>query len=74
MISLDYDVLCMGAGGAGVTAAVFAASQGARVALLSKDPIGYGNTRIALGAKAHTGLGEDDAVDLFVEDLIAGGE
>ena len=43
------DVLVIGSGGAGVTAAVEAANSGANVIIISKEPIGYGDTRISLG-------------------------
>jgi len=43
------DVLVIGSGGAGVTAAVEAARMGASVVMASKEPIGYGDTRISLG-------------------------
>lgn len=70
----EYDVVCIGAGGAGVTAAVTAASAGARVLLLSKDPVGYGNTRISVGVVASCGILPQDSPDVFYEDLVVGGE
>lgn len=68
------DVLCIGGGGAGVTAAVEAASQGARVILVSKEPVGYGNTRLIGGIVAHTGLDPEDDPRAFLEDLVRSGE
>ena len=70
----EYDVVCIGAGGAGVTAALTAAAAGARVLLLSKEPIGYGNTRIAVGVVASCGILPEDTPDVFYEDLVVGGE
>jgi succinate dehydrogenase/fumarate reductase flavoprotein subunit len=57
-----------------VTAAITAAAAGARVLLLSKDPIGYGNTRISVGVVASCGLLPPDSPDLLYEDLVVGGE
>ncbi len=70
----EYDVICVGAGGAGVTAAITAAAAGARVLLVSKDPIGYGNTRISVGVVASCGILSPDTPDVFYEDLVVGGE
>lgn len=70
----DYDVVCIGAGGAGVTAAVTAATAGARVLLLSKEPIGYGNTRISVGVVASCGILPQDSPAVFYDDLVVGGE
>ena len=70
----EYDIVCIGAGGAGVTAAITAAAAGARVLLLSKEPIGYGNTRIAVGVVASCGILPEDTPDVFYEDLVVGGE
>jgi succinate dehydrogenase/fumarate reductase flavoprotein subunit len=69
------DVLVIGSGGAGVMAAVEAERAGASVIIVSKEPLGYGDTRISLGAMstspdASLGDSEED----FVEDLIRGGE
>jgi succinate dehydrogenase/fumarate reductase flavoprotein subunit len=68
-----YDVVCIGGGGAGVMAAVGAASGGARVALVSKEPVGYGNTRMAVGATACAGLPGDSSEE-FISDILAAGE
>ena len=69
------DVLVIGAGGAGVMAAVEAARAGAGVILLSKEPVGYGDTRIALGAMSTSpDTAAGDSEDAFVEDMIRGGE
>ena len=70
----EYDVVCIGGGGAGIAAATTAARNGAKVAVLSKDPLGYGNTRIAAGIKVHPGITAGDSEELFYEDMLAGGE
>lgn len=69
-----YDVLCLGAGGAGIMAAVAAALRGARVAVIAKEPIGHGNTRMALGGMACTGLVEEDSVAAFTADILSAGD
>jgi succinate dehydrogenase/fumarate reductase flavoprotein subunit len=69
------DVLVIGSGGAGVMAAVEAARAGASVILVSKEPVGYGNTRISNGSisvSPDPSLG--DSEELFVEDMLRGGE
>jgi succinate dehydrogenase/fumarate reductase flavoprotein subunit len=72
---MKSDVLVIGAGGAGVMAAVEAARAGASVTIISKEPLGYGDTRISLGVMstspdASIGDSEDD----FVGDMIRGGD
>ena len=69
------DVLVIGSGGAGVMAAVEAERAGASVIVASKEPLGYGDTRIALGlmsTSADTASG--DSEEAFVEDMLRGGE
>jgi len=70
---LDFDVVCIGGGGAAVAAAVTAAKK-ANVLLISKEPVGYGDTRLAVGATAYPYLVPDDTPDIFYEDLLDGGE
>jgi len=70
----EYDVVCVGAGGAGITAAISAARVGARVLLISKDPIGYGSTRISVGLVASCGIDSGDSTAAFYDDLLTGGE
>ncbi|MBI4832688.1 MAG: FAD-binding protein [Candidatus Lindowbacteria bacterium] len=75
MRTIKSDVLVIGSGGAGVTAAVEAAQQGARVAIVSKEPVGYGDTRISLGVMStapDTSVG--DSEEQFAEDMMRGGE
>ena len=45
----DYDVIVVGSGGAGSIAARVAADEGARVLVVSKDPIGCSDTKISEG-------------------------
>jgi succinate dehydrogenase/fumarate reductase flavoprotein subunit len=54
-------------------AAAAAAGEGARVALVSKDPVGYGNTRMAVGPAACTDL-PGDSREEFISDVLSGGE
>lgn len=63
-----FDVAIIGAGGAGIAAAIAAAREGARVAVLSKEPIGYGNTRIAGG-----GIATEDVPDDLFNDVVRSG-
>jgi len=75
MESLQADVLVVGAGGAGVTAAVEARKAGAAVVLVSKEPVGYGDTRISLGAmSASPDPASGDSEEAFIEDMIRGGD
>ena len=68
------DVLCIGGGGAAVTAAVEAGHRGANVILATKEPLGYGDTRLSMGMIAVPGVDERDTPDVFFRDLTAGGE
>lgn len=58
----DYDVLVIGAGGAGLRAAIEAAEQGCRVALLSKSLLGKAHTVMAEGGCA-AAMGNVDPKD-----------
>jgi L-aspartate oxidase len=59
----DADVVVVGSGAAGMTAALTAASHCRRVLLLSKEDIGGGATPVAQGGLAAAiGLGDDPAV------------
>ncbi len=69
------DVLVIGSGGAGIMAAVEAERAGAKVIVASKEPVGYGDTRIALGIMSTSpDTAAGDTEEAFVEDLIRGGE
>ena len=56
-----YDVLVIGAGGAGLRAALAAADEGARVAVVSKSLLGKSQTVMgaALAAVLDAGAGHD---------------
>ena len=72
------DVVVVGAGGAGMTAAIHAAKAGKRVILLEKLDIvgGTWNYSIegfgAVGDKTHTGLGSDITTNALAETLTTG--
>src|SRR6266545_6236486 len=60
----EYDVLVIGAGGAGVRAAIAAAEHGARTALVCKSLLGKAHTVIAEGGVA-AAFGNVDAEDTW---------
>lgn len=70
----DFDVVVLGAGGAGCTAAIVAARNGASVALVSKEAIGMGNTRICEGVMTSSGVLDGDSPEILKEDMLKGGE
>jgi L-aspartate oxidase len=70
--SLDADVVVVGSGAAGLTAALTAAARGRRVLLISKESLGGGSTPFAQGGMAAV-LGPDDSFDLHARDTMAAG-
>lgn len=76
-----YDVVVIGAGGAGFSAAIEANQAGAQVVLLEKMPTVGGNTLISGGemnapnnwVQQKLGI-TDDTADLFYEDTLKGGD
>lgn len=77
---LDCDVVVIGAGGAGLTAAAQAAENGSKVIVVEKMPIVGGNSLKATGGmnaadtKYQEALGiTDSGVNEFIEDTINGG-
>jgi succinate dehydrogenase / fumarate reductase flavoprotein subunit len=69
-----YDVLVIGAGGAGLRAALAAADRGAKVAVVSKSLIGKSQT--VMGAALAAALGEGESPDfwrLHCDDTLNGG-
>lgn len=75
-----YDIVIIGAGGAGMAAAISAKDAGANVAIFEKMPIAGGNT-----SKSSAGMnasetkfqkeeGIDDSNDLFYEETLLGGK
>ena len=77
--ALTYDVIIIGAGGAGMTAAMSAHDGGARVLLLEKMAVAGGNTVCAEGGmnacctKVQEAEGIEDSVELFASDTYEGG-
>ncbi len=66
----DYDVVVIGSGGAGSAAADAAAEQGARVLVVSKDPIGCSDTKISEGNATVRGSSSDaDTVEELSDNL-----
>jgi len=59
----EHDVLVMGAGGAGLRAAIEAMAQGARVAVVSKSLLGKAHTVMAEGGIAAAMANVDRADD-----------
>ncbi len=72
----DYDVVVVGSGGAGSHAARAAAETGARVLVVSKDPIGCSDTKISEGiATVRSSGSDDDGEGVLSENLrVAGGD
>ena len=72
--TLDYDVVIIGAGGAGLTAAAMATQEGASVVVLEKMPLVGGNSLKASGGMnaAGTHFQEEAAADAETkEDVVA---
>jgi L-aspartate oxidase len=70
--SLRADVAVVGAGAAGLYAALTAAGEGARVALVSRSPLAQTASYWAQGGIA-AALADDDSPDLHAADTIAAG-
>ncbi len=76
----DADVIVLGAGGAGLSAALTAAEAGKSVIVLEKLPSIGGNTQISGGGMAapcnwlQQDEGIEDSPELFESDIIAGGD
>ncbi|MDR0921026.1 MAG: flavocytochrome c [Lactobacillales bacterium] len=75
----EYDVVIVGAGGAGLTAAISAKEAGANPVILEKMPIAGGNTLKASAGmnasetKVEEANGIQDSNDLFYEETLKGG-
>lgn len=73
------DVVVIGSGGAGLSAAVSAHDSGAKVILVEKEPVIGGNAKLAAGGMNATGTkqqkakGIEDSVALMTEDTMKGG-
>lgn len=72
----DYDVIIVGSGGAGSQAARAAAADGARVLVVSKDPIGCSDTKISEGIATvrQSGSQEDSEATLSENLRMAGAD
>lgn len=74
------DVVVIGAGGAGLSAAVSAADAGMNVLVLEKMPMVGGNTNYATGGlnaaetQFQAELEIEDSVELYIEDTMKGGK
>ena len=79
-VKTDYDVVVIGAGGAGLTAAITAAENGASVVVVEKMAAIGGNTALSGGEMAAPGNwlqqkeGIEDSADKFYEDVMKGGD
>lgn len=77
---LETDIVVVGGGGAGLSAAIAAKENGARVILLEKMPMVGGNTNYATGGinAADTSiqkkLGIEDSAELYYNDTMKGGK
>ena len=77
--TIDTEIVIVGAGGAGMTAAIMLKQAGKDFVLIEKMPYAGGNTTKATGgmnaAETHyqKEQGIEDSVDLFVADTIKGG-
>lgn len=76
----SYDVVVIGSGGAGMTAAIAAKQAGASVAIFEKMPVIGGNTTKSSGGmnasetKFQKEQGIEDTNDLFYEESLKGGK
>jgi len=76
----DYEVVVVGAGGAGLIAAIEAKSQGAEVAIVEKNPFVGGNTLVSGGefnapnSWVQEKMDVEDSVEQYMEDTLAGGD
>jgi L-aspartate oxidase len=69
---LRVDVAVVGAGAAGLYAALTAAAEGARVALVSRSPLAQTASFWAQGGIA-AALADDDSAELHIQDTLAAG-
>jgi len=70
--ALATDVLVIGGGGAGITAAIFAHDQGAKVTLVTKLRLGDSNTIMAQGGM-QVSIGKNDSPIQHFKDSMSGG-
>src|SRR5919205_2180475 len=74
--SHDYDVIVIGAGGAGLRAAIEASAQGVRTALICKSLLGKAHTVMAEGgiAAAMANVWKEDNWQVHFRDTMRGGK
>ena len=78
--TLDADVVVIGAGGAGMAAAITAHEAGRNVVILEKMPYAGGNTTKSTGGmnaaetSVQAALGIEDSVQTFIDDTMTGGK
>ncbi len=72
----EYDVIVVGAGGAGLRAAIEASAQGAKTALVCKSLLGKAHTVMAEGgiAAALRNVWKEDGWDVHFRDTMRGGK
>ena len=72
----EYDVVIIGAGGAGLRAAIEARSSGAKVAMISKSMLGKAHTVMAEGGAAAALANKDprDSWQTHFRDTLKGGK
>lgn len=76
----DTDIVIIGAGGAGLTAAIEASMDGAKVIVIEKNSFMGGNTNFATGGMNAAGTkyqeakGIEDSPQLFYQDTMKGGK
>ena len=70
--SFETDVLVVGGGGAGITAAIFAHDTGAKVTIVTKLRLGDSNTIMAQGG-LQVSIGRDDSPIRHFQDSMKGG-
>src|SRR5205814_10615610 len=72
----SYDVLVIGAGGAGLRAAIEAAATGAKVGVVCKSLLGKAHTVMAEGgiAAAHANVDDRDNWQMHFTDTMRGGQ
>lgn len=73
------EIVVVGSGGAGLSAAVSAREAGAKVILLEKEPVAGGNSKLAAGGmnaaetKSQAALGIKDDKQIMINDTMKGG-